>query len=149
GGHCQGRTSRRAHRRDSDHLPPPPYQRGQEDPRQGRLGDDPHSVPIPLLETDSNGGVVVGESESAKGHVGPYRVFRRLHFEGGWSLWADQANSHRKCLSEQSAWSSNTATSTTRSGPRFGRSPRRSDVRLSLRGGGLSKRNGTWESVPA
>src|SRR5690606_10725359 len=82
-------------------------------------------------------------------HFEPYRVFRRLHFEGGWSPWDDQAIFHQRSASERFGWFSSTATSTTRSGPRFARSPRRSDVRLSLCGGGLSKRNGTWESVRA
>src|SRR5690606_31176599 len=79
----------------------------------------------------------------------PYRVFRRLHLEGGWGPWDEQAIFHQRSASERFGWFSSTATSTTRSGPRFARSPRRSDVRLSLCGGGLSKRNGTWESVRA
>ncbi len=60
----------------------------------------------------------------------PPRVSRRLHFLGGWGPWEDRGNSHQRSESEPSGWCSITSTSTTRNGPPFGRSPRRSDARL-------------------
>ena len=57
------------------------------------------------------------------------RVSERLHFLGGWSPWEDRGSTHRRCGSGPSGWCSITSISTTRSGRRFGRSPRRSGVR--------------------
>src|SRR5690606_25966590 len=72
-------------------------------------------------------GLYTMEVDLAQRKIGlnePYRVFRRLHFEGGWSPWDDQAIFHQRSASERFGWFSSTATSTTRSGPRFARSPR-------------------------
>ena len=72
----------------------------------------------------------------------PYRVFRRLHFLGGWGPWEDRADTHQRFESERSGWYSSTKTSTTRSGRRSGPSPRRSDVHRKRSDIGCGERNG-------